>query len=86
MRDVIEFFVELVMAIAGAVALSALVVGGALMLVGCAVFGGCWTWRRERETIWGTAPGRAHSNVRPGGCISRPPERSEGQEFQGGGG
>jgi hypothetical protein len=52
MRDVIGFFVELVLAIAGAVALSALVVGGALALVGCALFGGCWTflgWRRRRS-------------------------------------
>jgi hypothetical protein len=52
MRDVIAFFVELVLAIAGAVALSALAVGGALALVGCAVFGGCWTvlgWRRRRS-------------------------------------
>jgi hypothetical protein len=52
MRDVIEFFVELVLAIAGAVAVSALVVGGALALAGCVVFGGCWTvlgWRRRRS-------------------------------------
>jgi uncharacterized membrane protein AbrB (regulator of aidB expression) len=52
MRDVIQFFVELVLAIAGAVALSALVVGGALALIGCALFGGCWTllgWRRRRS-------------------------------------
>jgi len=51
MRDVIEFFVELVLAIAGAVALSAAIVGGGLVLLGCAVFGGCWTmlgWRRRR--------------------------------------
>jgi len=52
MRDVLEIFIEIVLAIAGAVALSALVVGGALMLLGCVVFGGCWTvlgWRRRRS-------------------------------------
>jgi hypothetical protein len=52
MRDVIQFFVEQVLAIAGAVALSALVVGGALALIGCVLFGGCWTllgWRRRRS-------------------------------------
>jgi len=52
MRDVLEIFVEIVLAIAGAVALSALVVGGALALLGCVVFGGCWTvlgWRRRRS-------------------------------------
>lgn len=52
MRDVLEIFVEIVLAIAGAVALSALVVGGALALLGCVVFGGCWSalgWRRRRS-------------------------------------
>ena len=52
MRDVLEIFVEIVLAIAGAVALSALVVGGVLVLLGCAVFGGCWTvlgWRGRRS-------------------------------------
>ncbi len=52
MRDAIEFFVELVLAIAGAVALSVVIVGGALVAIGCAVFGGCLTlfgWRRRRS-------------------------------------
>ncbi len=52
MRDVLEIFVEIVLAIAGAVALSALVVGGVLVLVGCVVFGSCWSllgWRRRRS-------------------------------------
>jgi len=52
MRDVLEIFFEIVLEIAGAVALSALAVGGALVLLGCVVFGGCWTvlgWRRRRS-------------------------------------
>jgi hypothetical protein len=51
MRDGLEIFLEIILAIAGAVALSAVTVGGTLILVGCAVFGGCWSllgWRRRR--------------------------------------
>ena len=51
MRDVLEIFLEIVLAIAGAVALSAVTVGGTLILVGCVAFGSCWTflgWRRRR--------------------------------------
>lgn len=51
MRDVLDIFLEIVVAIAGAVALSAVTVGGAVILAGCVVFGGCWSlfgWRRRR--------------------------------------
>lgn len=51
MRDVLEVFVEIILAIAGAVAFAAVAVGGTLFLAGCALFGGCWTflgWRRRR--------------------------------------
>jgi hypothetical protein len=51
MRDALDIFLEVVLAIAGAVALSAVMVGGTLFLVGCALFGSCWTflgWRKRR--------------------------------------
>ena len=51
MRDALEIFLEIVLAIAGAVAFSAAMVGGTLILAGCVVFGSCWSflgWRRRR--------------------------------------
>jgi len=51
MRDVLDIFLEIVLAIAGAVAFAAITVGGTLFLVGCALFGSCWTflgWRKRR--------------------------------------
>ncbi len=51
MRDILGGIVEIVLAIAGAVAFSALAVGGVVFLVGCALFGSCWTflgWRKRR--------------------------------------
>ena len=51
MRDGLEIFLEIVLAIAGAVAFSAAAVGGTLILIGCVVFGSCWSflgWRRRR--------------------------------------
>jgi hypothetical protein len=51
MRDVLDIFLEIVLAIAGAVAFSAITVGGTLFLAGCALFGSCWTflgWRKRR--------------------------------------
>ena len=51
MRDVLEIFLEIILAIAGAVFFgSAAVALGALGL-GCVVFGSCWSflgWRRRR--------------------------------------
>ena len=51
MRDVLDIFLQIVLAIAGAVAFSAITVGGTLFLVGCALFGSCWSflgWRKRR--------------------------------------
>lgn len=51
MRDVLDIFLEIILAIAGAVAIGAVTVGGTLFLVGCALFGSCWTflgWRKRR--------------------------------------
>jgi len=51
MRDVLDIFLEIVLAIAGAVAFSAITVGGTLILIGCALFGSCWGflgWRKRR--------------------------------------
>jgi len=51
MRDVLEIFLEIVLAIAGAVAFSALTVGGTVLLAGCVLFGGCWSllgWHKRR--------------------------------------
>jgi hypothetical protein len=51
MRDVLDIILEIIVAIAGAVAIGAVTVGGTLFLVGCALFGSCWTflgWRKRR--------------------------------------
>ena len=51
MRDVLDIFLQIVLAIAGAVAFSAITVGGTLFLVGCALFGICWSflgWSKRR--------------------------------------
>lgn len=51
MRDVLDIFLEIVVAIAGAVALSTVTVGGAVILAGCVLFGSCWSffgWRKRR--------------------------------------
>ena len=51
MRDVLDIFLEIILAIAGAVAFSALTVGGTVLLASCVVFGGCWSllgWRKRR--------------------------------------
>ncbi len=51
MRSVFEVFLEIVLALTGAVAIAALVVGGALFGLGCVLFGGCYGvlgWRRRR--------------------------------------
>jgi hypothetical protein len=51
MRGALEVFFEIILALTGAVAFATLIVGGSLIALGCAVFGGCWTflgWRRRR--------------------------------------
>lgn len=51
MRDVLEVFFEIILALTGAVAFATLIVGGSLIALGCLLFGGCWTflgWRRRR--------------------------------------
>ncbi len=51
MRDALDIFFEIIVAIAGAVFFSSLAVGLGALALGCAVTGGCWTflrWRRLR--------------------------------------
>jgi hypothetical protein len=51
MRSVFEVFIEIVLALAGAVFFGALAVAIMAFGVGCAVFGSCWGfmgWRRRR--------------------------------------
>jgi hypothetical protein len=50
-RDVLEIFVEIVLAIAGAVVFGTAAVGLAIVGAGCLVWGSCWSflgWRRRR--------------------------------------
>ena len=52
MRDVLDILLEIILAIAGAVFFGSLAVVAVALLIGCAVFGGCWTWlgwRRRRR-------------------------------------
>lgn len=51
MRSVLEVFWELVLAITGAVAFSALAVAGAAFAIGCATVGCTWTWRSWRKRV-----------------------------------
>ncbi|HEY6816295.1 MAG TPA: hypothetical protein VI168_12205 [Croceibacterium sp.] len=51
MRDVLEIFVEIVLAIAGAVVFGTAVIALGAVGVGCLVWGSCWSflgWRRRR--------------------------------------
>ena len=51
MRDVLEIFLEIILAIMGAVFFGSLTVALGALGLGCAVFGSCWTflgWRRRR--------------------------------------
>ena len=51
MRDVLEIFVEIILAIAGAVFFGSLAVAIGAVALGCALFGSCWSflgWRRRR--------------------------------------
>lgn len=49
MRDAVQFFVELVLALTGALAVGTLVVGAVTFGVGCAVCGCGWWWRGRRR-------------------------------------
>ena len=51
MRDGLEIFLEVILAIAGAVFFGSAVVGMIAVGIGCAVFGSCWGflgWRKRR--------------------------------------
>lgn len=51
MKDVLDIFFEVVVAIAGAVFFGSAVVGLAVLALGCVLFGGCagwFGWRRRR--------------------------------------
>ena len=51
MRDGLEIFVEIILAIAGAVFFGSLTVAIGAVTLGCVVFGSCWSflgWRRRR--------------------------------------
>lgn len=51
MRDVLQIFLEIILAIMGAVFFGSLTVAAGALGLGCVVFGSCWTflgWRRRR--------------------------------------
>lgn len=48
MRDILQFLVEFVLALTGALATGALVVGGIAFAIGCALFGCGWWWHGRR--------------------------------------
>ena len=51
MRDGLEIFVEIILAIAGAVFFGSLAVAIGAVALGCVVFGSCWSflgWRHRR--------------------------------------
>ena len=51
MRDALEIFLEIILAIAGAVFFGSLTVAIAAVGIGCVLFGSCWSflgWRRRR--------------------------------------
>jgi CBS-domain-containing membrane protein len=50
-RDGLEIFVEIILAIAGAVFFGSLAVAIGAVALGCVLFGSCWSflgWRRRR--------------------------------------
>ena len=49
MRDVLDIFLEIVVAIAAAVFFGSLTVALGALGLGCAVFGGCWTFMSHRR-------------------------------------
>ena len=57
MRDVLEIFVEIILAIMGAVFFGSLTVALGALGLGCVVFGSCWSfvgWRRRRASRRGS--------------------------------
>jgi hypothetical protein len=46
MRDVIDFLVQLILAITGAVGMALVMAGGGAIAGGCALWGGHWCWKR----------------------------------------
>jgi hypothetical protein len=51
MRDVLEIFLEVILAIMGAVFFGSLTVALGALGLGCALFGSCWSflgWRKRR--------------------------------------
>lgn len=53
MRGGLEIFLEIILAIAGAVFFGSAAVALAAVAIGCVVFGSCWGflgWRRRRAT------------------------------------
>lgn len=61
MRNVLDVLLEIVVALATAIGLATLLVGGAVFGLGCALFGGSWCWRRWR----GGRARRANGGDRP---------------------
>ena len=52
MRDGLEIFLEVILAIMGAVFFGSLTVAIVAVGIGCVLFGGCWSflgWRRRRS-------------------------------------
>ena len=52
MRDALEIFLEIILAIAGAVFFGSLTVAIAAVAIGCVLFGSCWSflgWRKRRS-------------------------------------
>jgi len=53
MKDVIDIFLQVILAIAGAVFFGSAAVAIGAVAVGCVVFGSCWSflgWRKRRAT------------------------------------
>lgn len=51
MRSVVEFLVQFLLAITGALGIATVIVGGIALACGCGVLGGgaCWRWWRGRR-------------------------------------